>query len=437
MAFSVIATIHLAKAQDSTYFSDNFDGSSVDTSKWQVQEQNVDLSGNPAYGGNVTVANSYLYMSSNGSAFPFIQTVNNPFPASGDFVLQFSLQYTCIADWGDGLMVGNGTPTLDPTGTGNYAWHNKIFDVWAADNGDVKYDPSTGTWQSNLTNIYIELLNQEVYKLDVSGFKPSSPEQTYELAYVNGTYTVYVNGIQVAQAQSDIRPTTILIGEPPIFDLPQSPQNMADWGSWWGWSCFQMNYVTVQQTSNPASPTPTPIPTAESSNQTQTVFSIDSNSTVSDFAFNSTSEELFFTVRGPSGTTGYMNITISTTLLPDTSGLIIYIDNQEVNFTTTTFGDTQQIYFTYHHSTHQVAMYLPTNETASQLQLWVKVPSLVDNPSINTSMAGHTSPSSWLQIVYGVVAAVAIVTAITFALVLTINDRKTKSKQQSQSIDKS
>lgn len=421
MTFSAIASINPTQGQTSTYFSDHFMGSSVDTSKWEVQQQNVDLSGNPAYGGNVTVANSYLYMSSNGSAFPLLQTVNNPFPTSGDFVLKFTLQYTCIADWGDGIMLGNGTPTLDPIN----GWQNKIFDVWAADNGDVNYDSSTGTWMSNETNIYIELLNQEVYKLDISGFKPSSPEQTYELAYINGTYTVYVNGIQVAQAQSDIRPTTILIGEPPIFDLPQSPQNMADWGSWWGWSSFQMDFISVQQTSNPITPAPTPTLTS-GSNQTQTVFSIESNSTVSAFAFSSTPEELSFNVSGPSGTTGYMNITISKNLLPDASGLTIYMDNHEVNFTATTVGNTQQIYFTYHHSTHHVAICLPTTETSSQLQLWAKVPSLVVNSLAAMTLTGHSSGSSWIPIVYGVVAGALIVIAVTFLLVLIINVKKTK-----------
>ena len=70
------------------------------------------------------------------------------------------MQYTTIADSGDGLMLGNGTPTLDP----RLAWHNKIFDVWAADKGT-----------ESETNIYIELLDKQVYEVDYSGFKPTSP----------------------------------------------------------------------------------------------------------------------------------------------------------------------------------------------------------------------------------------------------------------------
>jgi hypothetical protein len=241
MLCSSLIRVTSVKAEESSFFSEHFDGPAIDTSKWNVQEQNVNLSGNPAWRGNVTVKNSCLYMSSNGSAFPYIQTVDNPFPKSGDFILQFSMQYTTIADWGDGLMLGNGTPTLDQTG-----WHNKIFDVWAADKGTV-FDPQTRQAVSNnQTNIYIELLDKAVYEMDYSGFKPTSPVQIYELAYINGVYHVYVNGSEVAQAQSDVRPTTIIIGEPPIFDLPQSPENMAAWG-YWGWSNFQMDYINIQQ----------------------------------------------------------------------------------------------------------------------------------------------------------------------------------------------
>ncbi len=422
---SPFVSIQSAKAQDSSFFSDHFEGSAVDASKWQVQEQNVDLSGNPAYGGNITVANSYLYMSSNGSAFPFIQTINNPFPTSGDFVLEFSLQYTCIADWGDGLMIGNGTPTIDQS---DGTWHNKIFDVWAADKGTV-VDPQTGQLVSNnQTDIYIELLNKAVYEVDYSGFKPSSPEQTYELRYINGTYLVYVNGNQVAQAQSDLRPTTIIVGEPPIFDLPVSPEDEAAWGSWWGWTNFQIDNITVQQTPNLLN-TPSPIPT--SSDQTQPTFSITSNSTVSSLAFNSTSEELSFTVSGPPGTTGYVNITVSKTLLPNLAGLKIYVDKQDINFTANTVGDSQILYFVYHHSTHEVIVSLPETEAAPELQLWASLPLLTGSSSSPIAPhSGTTTQSSFIQIVYGIVAAIAIVIIVVVVLRLVINGRKTKPLQE-------
>jgi hypothetical protein len=41
-------------------FSDHFDGTAVDPTKWNVQN-NTDLSGYPAYGGLVQVSDSYTY----------------------------------------------------------------------------------------------------------------------------------------------------------------------------------------------------------------------------------------------------------------------------------------------------------------------------------------------------------------------------------------
>ena len=53
--------------------------------------------------------------------------------------------------------------------------------------------------------------------------------------------------------------------------------------------------------------------TPDSQQNGQNVFSVYSNSTITQFAFNSTSNELSFVVSGPSGTTGYVNICIPKT----------------------------------------------------------------------------------------------------------------------------
>lgn len=61
------------------------------------------------------------------------------------------------------------------------------------------------------------------------------------------------------------------------------------------------------------------------------VFSVVSNSTVSELTFNSTGMELYFTVEGLSGTTGFINVFISKTLLQNPSALEIYINNTRLN----------------------------------------------------------------------------------------------------------
>ena len=95
-----------------------------------------------------------------------------------------------------------------------------------------------------------------------------------------------------------------------------------------------------------------------SSQNTQAVFSVNSNSTVSDLAFNSTSQQLSFTVSGPSGTTGYCDVYISKTVISDASNVKAYIDGNEMNYTVTSTGDSWMLQFTYHHSTHMIVLNL-------------------------------------------------------------------------------
>ncbi len=102
---------------------------------------------------------------------------------------------------------------------------------------------------------------------------------------------------------------------------------------------------------------------------TQDVFSVASNSTVTDLTFNSTNNELSFTVSGPSGTTGYVNAYIAKSLITDISTLKVYLDGNQITYTTTPTPDSWAIYFTYSHSTHTITMTLgvatpkPTTKT--------------------------------------------------------------------------
>jgi len=92
-------------------------------------------------------------------------------------------------------------------------------------------------------------------------------------------------------------------------------------------------------------------------------FSIISNSTVSEVAFNSTSEVLEFTVSGPSGTTGFTNVTIAKTLIGDISTLKVYLDGNETNYTVNDLTYSWLIHFTYHHSAHKIIMDLVSQQT--------------------------------------------------------------------------
>jgi len=96
----------------------------------------------------------------------------------------------------------------------------------------------------------------------------------------------------------------------------------------------------------------------------QTFFAVASNSTVSDLNFNSTSLELSFTVSGSSETTGYVRAHVAKSLVQDISKVKVYLDGNLQNYTETSTEDSWIIYFTYHHSIHNVLMNL--NSSTSQ-----------------------------------------------------------------------
>jgi hypothetical protein len=86
------------------------------------------------------------------------------------------------------------------------------------------------------------------------------------------------------------------------------------------------------------------------------VFTLTSNSTITQFAFNPDSKELRFIASGPSGSKGYVNIYIPKTILSDITTLKAYIDGNQTNFNSESQTDSWLISFTYSHSTHTITM---------------------------------------------------------------------------------
>jgi hypothetical protein len=93
------------------------------------------------------------------------------------------------------------------------------------------------------------------------------------------------------------------------------------------------------------------------------IFSIVSNSTISALAFNSTNLELSFTVTGPSGTTGFAEVTMKKTLAANITDLKVYLDEKPLEYSTASTEDSWTISFDYTHSTHQVRVVLYLNVT--------------------------------------------------------------------------
>jgi hypothetical protein len=132
------------------------------------------------------------------------------------------------------------------------------------------------------------------------------------------------------------------------------------------------------------------------------VFTLNSNSTITQFAFNSTSKELSFNASGPSGSTGYVSIYIPQTLVSDISNLKTYVDGNQVSFNSTSQGDAWLIAFHYLHSQHKITMELANIEQE-----------IVTSPP----------PLQWIN--YAILAAIiAILIGVAAALVVAFKQTK-------------
>jgi hypothetical protein len=134
-----------------------------------------------------------------------------------------------------------------------------------------------------------------------------------------------------------------------------------------------------------------------------TVFSVNSNSTVTQLGFDSPTSQLSFSVAGASGTTGYAVIYIPKGLVDDASKIQASIDGASANFTASSVGDAWELYFNYHHSSHAVVFSLNSQAVATESPM----------PTVNPSESPIQIPELTL-----VVAVGALALLITGALVI-------------------
>ncbi len=98
------------------------------------------------------------------------------------------------------------------------------------------------------------------------------------------------------------------------------------------------------------------------------IFKVESNSTVSNLSFNSTSVTLSFTVSGTSGTQGYTKASIAKTLVPTFTGVTVALDGKNLTFTVGSTTDYWVLEFNYGHSTHQVLINVDTSDSEAVTQ---------------------------------------------------------------------
>jgi hypothetical protein len=132
----------------------------------------------------------------------------------------------------------------------------------------------------------------------------------------------------------------------------------------------------------------------------ESVFSVTSNSTLSALSFNSATMELSFSVSGPTGTFGYVNVNIPKSLVSDITNLKVLIDNSEVSFTAEEGDTVWFLSFTYHHSTHSVNIaFSPDTAQANQVAAETPIatqtsPPITQMPTPQSSQSPQVQPTS-------------------------------------------
>jgi len=107
--------------------------------------------------------------------------------------------------------------------------------------------------------------------------------------------------------------------------------------------------------------------------QTNDLISVGSNSTITLFNFNADTQEITFNVSGPSETTGYVKIYISKTLFQNVTEAAVYLDGEQIDYTTSSTDESWILYFVYSHSTHNVAVKLANDvpESPNSVGVWL------------------------------------------------------------------
>jgi hypothetical protein len=88
----------------------------------------------------------------------------------------------------------------------------------------------------------------------------------------------------------------------------------------------------------------------------QYVFTVESNSSTSQLAFNETDRSLRFTAAGTDGTRGYARVNVAKNMVNDPSKVKVYVDGAQRSFKMSSVDDSWLLIFDYSHSIHQVTV---------------------------------------------------------------------------------
>lgn len=98
---------------------------------------------------------------------------------------------------------------------------------------------------------------------------------------------------------------------------------------------------------------------------------VDTNSTLSNFEFDSNANKISLTVNGPTGTQGMCNITVPKNLMPTGHTLEVYIDGKKTDYHLTEDADNYYVCFEYLHSAHIVTINFVASVIWTQWWFWL------------------------------------------------------------------
>lgn len=218
------------------FFEDLFDGSDLSSSKWNSSlatdgkrwcepdlvwldpavEACDGVTDSSAHGSLSVGGGEASFASGDSRGFPYVwrgaPSRTSAFPASGDFVFEMRMRYDDVQGSGSGVRVGN-WPDSSPEGS-NSPRPGAIFNVWADTTGGQRF----------------HLFDTQVAVGGVGS------DHTYRLEYVDGEYSVFVDGtLEAGPTPSTQRPNVIWIGNP----------NFTSWAER-DWSDFSIDFLRVE-----------------------------------------------------------------------------------------------------------------------------------------------------------------------------------------------
>jgi hypothetical protein len=186
IALCLVLGLPIASTALAQVFDDQFDGASIDLSKW-----NVNLGG-----GTIIVAGGRATLSAPcGAQFPYLTIKTNPFPATGDFLIRVGFRYPDVEYGGNGF---------------GFDYVQRGFGVWQ--------DRCCGPLRVAVGDLY------PVYPPGLPS--PDTTYHVYEWDYIEGTYYFFLDGHAVAANTTSFRPTTLFFGHPPYSYCPWTTQEI-------------------------------------------------------------------------------------------------------------------------------------------------------------------------------------------------------------------